>query len=659
MKNKIQKKNLLEDIENIHQRREDRKLKEEKRQNENQNKTMDIDYEKMIQKKKTELSKLPIIKHKNTENSKISVIIRKRPLSKKEISNGEIDCITCINPKIIVHECKMKIDGLTKFLEDNEFYFDNTFNENESTEDLYKYSISPMINFILNKGIVTCFAYGQTGSGKTYTMKGIQNLSIESLFQEISKIKNKKFQIYISFFEIYGGRLYDLLNNKNKLQVLDDKNGKVQIFNLEEILVENSQDLHYIIEKANSIRTTHNTVTNSTSSRSHAICNIIIKEEGLNAEYGKLSLVDLAGSERAQETQSNNRQRRAEGAEINKSLLALKECIRALEARRVNGNSDIHVPFRASKLTHVLRDSFVCKSDKSRIIMISCVNPSFCSSNHSINTLRYSDRLKEQTNIMSKGNYGNNGSNCYNNFNGEKKIRGSSSCKSNRNNNCNLNGKNNKNGFGNKKNVDNNSDNSYDNINMNVFNVNDDILNDINNNKSKNNINKCKNDNNSINKKRIESPKNNKISPSKNNIKNNKKENKKDIIEEEVDDLIYLKQTISKGGKYISDDFIKYNQLTGKIVEAEDQIVNTHMNVIKNDAKMLTDEGELITKIKGLNNEYYSMDEYVIELEQMIDKKISLYSDLKGKLNIYKKHIKEEDEMRKMHPQLFIDAAEI
>ena len=139
----------------------------------------------MIQKKKTELSKLPIIKHKNTENSKISVIIRKRPLSKKEISNGEIDCITCINPKIIVHECKMKIDGITKFLEDNEFYFDNTFNENESTEDLYKYSISPMINFILNKGIVTCFAYGQTGSGKTYTMKGIQNLSIESLFQEI------------------------------------------------------------------------------------------------------------------------------------------------------------------------------------------------------------------------------------------------------------------------------------------------------------------------------------------------------------------------------------------------------------------------------------------------------------------------------------------
>ena len=232
-----------------------------------------------------------------------------------------------------------------------------------------------MIDLVLNQGIVTCFAYGQTGSGKTYTMKGIQNMAIDSLFNEAQKINNKKLVFYISFFEIYGGRLYDLLNNKNKLQVLDDKNGKVQIFGLEEILAESPEEMQLIIDKANSIRTTHNTVTNETSSRSHAICNICIKEEGKSEEYGKLSLVDLAGSERAQETQSNNRQRRAEGAEINKSLLALKECIRALDARK-SGNSEIHVPFRASKLTHVLRDSFVSKSDKSKIIMISCVSPS-------------------------------------------------------------------------------------------------------------------------------------------------------------------------------------------------------------------------------------------------------------------------------------------
>lgn len=107
-------------------------------------------------------------------------------------------------------------------------------------------------------------------------------------------------------------------------------------------------------------------------------------------------MVDLAGSERAQETQSNDRARRAEGAEINKSLLALKECIRALDARK-NNNSDAHVPFRASKLTLVLRDSFVSKSDKSKIVMIACVGPGITSANHTINTLRYSDRLKEKS----------------------------------------------------------------------------------------------------------------------------------------------------------------------------------------------------------------------------------------------------------------------
>jgi len=98
-------------------------------------------------------------------------------------SLGEIDCVTCNNPKIFVHECKIKIDGITKYIEDQEFLFDNAFSENETTNDVYKFSVYPTINMILNRGIVTCFAYGQTGSGKTYTMKGIQNYAIDSLFK--------------------------------------------------------------------------------------------------------------------------------------------------------------------------------------------------------------------------------------------------------------------------------------------------------------------------------------------------------------------------------------------------------------------------------------------------------------------------------------------
>lgn len=104
-------------------------------------------------------------------------------------------------------------------------------------------------------------------------------------------------------------------------------------------------------------------------------------------------LVDLAGSERGQDTNSNNRVRRLEGAEINKSLLALKECIRAFDQKK-KGKNSVHVPFRASKLTMVLRDSFIARSKVVKIIMIACVGPSSYSSDHTMNTLRYAGRLK-------------------------------------------------------------------------------------------------------------------------------------------------------------------------------------------------------------------------------------------------------------------------
>ena len=173
----------------------------------------------------------------------------------------------------MVHECKYKIDGYTRYIEDQDFYFDNVFNENNSTEDIYKWTIAPAVELILNKGIITCFAYGQTGSGKTHTMKGIQNTAIDHLFNSV-KNSGKKIDFYLSFFEIYGGRLFDLLNNKNKLSVLEDKNQKIQVFGLEEVQIDTADMMREAIDLANSLRTTHNTVTNATSSRSHAICNV-------------------------------------------------------------------------------------------------------------------------------------------------------------------------------------------------------------------------------------------------------------------------------------------------------------------------------------------------------------------------------------------------
>lgn len=159
-------------------------------------------------------------------------------------------------------------------------------------------------------------------------------------------------------------------------------------------MVNSEQEMLGLIDFAHSERTTHATASNDTSSRSHAICQIVIREGAGKKMMGKLLLVDLAGSERAADCQSNNRQRRLEGAEINKSLLALKECIRSLDMKK--NNSDTHIPFRASKLTMVLRDSFMMQNaDRIRIIMIACVSPGSSSADHTLNTLRYASRLKE------------------------------------------------------------------------------------------------------------------------------------------------------------------------------------------------------------------------------------------------------------------------
>ena len=320
--NNIRKGGIAEEIAILKQRREARKAKEEKKnipQSSGQKKKeQDQKFLKMITQKKSNLFKSnfpepPI----DSSDSKIFVVVRKRPIFQKEINNGEIDCISVINPRVYIHECKIQIDGITKYLEDHEFYFDATFGEDSKNYDIYNITLYPMINLVLNQGIVTCFAYGQTGSGKTFTMNALEKEAIDDLFSESEKMGNP-FDFYVSFFEIYRGSLYDLLNNKSKVEILDDKNGKVHIYGLINQIAETPQMMHHIIDSANAIRTTHNTVTNETSSRSHAICNIVIKLKNSDEEYGKLSLVDLAGSERAQETQSNNKERRAEGAENSK-----------------------------------------------------------------------------------------------------------------------------------------------------------------------------------------------------------------------------------------------------------------------------------------------------------------------------------------------------
>jgi kinesin family protein 2/24 len=191
----------------------------------------------------------------------------------------------------------------------------------------------------------------------------------------------------VAIFEIYGGRIQDLLNNRNRLKVLEDGRGEVIISGLEEYEATNPKEFLAMIDKGHTNRTTHATEANDVSSRSHAICQVLFRDRNNGRLKSKLSLVDLAGSERGTDTKSHNRQRRTESSEINTSLLALKECIRAID-----GQSK-HVPYRQSKLTQILKDSFVSKH--ARTAMIATVSPGSSSADHTVNTLRYADRIKE------------------------------------------------------------------------------------------------------------------------------------------------------------------------------------------------------------------------------------------------------------------------
>ncbi|KAG8656342.1 hypothetical protein MANES_04G124900v8 [Manihot esculenta] len=343
------------------------------------------------------LKSFPADKEKTSSVAKIKVVVRKRPLNKKELAKNEEDIIETYSNALTVHETKLKVD-LTEYVEKHEFVFDAVLNEEVSNDEVYRETVEPIVPIIFERTKATCFAYGQTGSGKTYTMNPLPLKASRDILRLMHHTyRNQGFQLFVSFFEIYGGKLFDLLSDRKKLCMREDGKQQVCIVGLQEYEVSDVESIKDLIEKGNATRSTGTTGANEESSRSHAILQLAIKRsiDGTESKpprlVGKLSFIDLAGSERGADTTDNDKQTRMEGAEINKSLLALKECIRALD------NDKSHIPFRGSKLTEVLRDSFV---GNSRTVMISCISPSSGSCEHTLNTLRYADRVKS----LSKGN---------------------------------------------------------------------------------------------------------------------------------------------------------------------------------------------------------------------------------------------------------------
>uniref|UniRef100_A0A8C6D259 Kinesin-like protein n=1 Tax=Moschus moschiferus TaxID=68415 RepID=A0A8C6D259_MOSMO len=316
--NERRKSNCVKEVEKLQEKREKRRLQQQELR---EKRPQDVDatnpnYEIMI-----------------------CVCVRKRPLNKKETQMKDLDVITIPSKDVVmVHEPKQKVD-LTRYLENQTFRFDYTFDDSAPNEMVYRFTARPLVETIFERGMATCFAYGQTESGKTHTMgsdfsgknqdcsKGIYALAARDVFLMLKKTNYKKLelQVYATFFEIYSGKVFDLLNRKTKLRVLEDSD-QVQVVGLHEREVKCVEDV--LIDIGNSCRTSGQTSANAHSSRSHAVFQIILRRKG--KLHGKFSLIDLAGNERGADTSSADRQTRLEGAEINKSLLALKECIRAL-----------------------------------------------------------------------------------------------------------------------------------------------------------------------------------------------------------------------------------------------------------------------------------------------------------------------------------------
>ena len=299
------------------------------------------------------------------------------------------------------------IGGTGRRSKDQTFGFDRVFDENTSQAEVYEATTKNLLDSVLDGYNATVFAYGATGCGKTHTITGtIQQpgvifMTMQELFERITERSEEKHtDISLSYLEIYNETIRDLLvpgGSKQALMLREDANQAVSVAGLSSHQPQNVQEVMDMIVRGNEYRTMSPTEANATSSRSHAVLQINVSQKDRNASIDEphtmatLSIIDLAGSERASATK-NRGERLQEGANINKSLLALGSCINALcDPRKRN-----HVPYRNSKLTRLLKFSL---GGNCKTVMIVCVSPSSQHFDETQNTLRYANRAK---NIQTK-----------------------------------------------------------------------------------------------------------------------------------------------------------------------------------------------------------------------------------------------------------------
>ncbi|GAA5926560.1 hypothetical protein JCM1841_001445 [Sporobolomyces salmonicolor] len=288
-----------------------------------------------------------------------------------------------------------------KKVKDIRFCFDRVFDEGCGQEEVYEGSAKELVGHVMDGFHSTVFAYGATGCGKTHTISGsptqpgIVFLIMKDLFARISaKSEDTEFSLTVSYLEVYNETIRDLLApERGVLQLRDSQDGMATPANLSTKEPTCAQDVVEWITLGNGNRTVNFTEANATSSRSHAVLRVTVTQKpkagGLTDSQmsASLSVIDLAGSERASVTK-NRGERLNEGANINRSLLALGNCINALCDPRKRG----HVPYRDSKLTRLLKQSL---GGNCKTVMIVCVSPSSAHYDETHNTLQYANRAKE------------------------------------------------------------------------------------------------------------------------------------------------------------------------------------------------------------------------------------------------------------------------
>lgn len=306
-----------------------------------------------------------------------------------------------------------------KVIEEKHFTFDNSFWSHDKADEHYAHQ-EDIYNCLGEEfldhnfeGYHTCiFAYGQTGSGKSYTMMGTPEQpgliprTCEDLFQRIesSSSPNISYNVRVSYFEVYNEHVRDLLVPRSDppyyLKIRESPIEGPYIKDLTDVPVKNFAEIMRYMRMGDSSRTTASTKMNDTSSRSHAVFTIMLKQihhdlstDETTERLARIRLVDLAGSERAKATEATG-QRLREGSNINKSLTTLGRVIAALADPRhgrvhAKGRNKDVVPYRDSILTWLLKDSL---GGNSKTAMIACISPS--DYDETLSTLRYADQAK-------------------------------------------------------------------------------------------------------------------------------------------------------------------------------------------------------------------------------------------------------------------------